>query len=105
MAGEEQDRLVPVVWAGLDDIPIMFANQFAIQGDGSELLLTVGQLVPPMLLGSDDERRQQAETISYVPIKTICRVSLTAERLDELIDVLTQHRDANKVTNVSRGDT
>lgn len=93
MMNEEEGRLVPVVWVGLDEVPIMLANQFVIQGGDSELLLTIGQLAPPMLLGSDDERRQQAEAISYVPIRPLCRVSLTAERLAELIDVLSQHRD------------
>jgi hypothetical protein len=93
MANEELGRLVPVIWVGLDDVPIMFANQFVIQGAGSELTLTIGQLAPPMLLGSEDERRQQAEAISYIPVKPLSRVSLTTERLAELIDVLSQHQE------------
>jgi len=96
MTSEEQGRLVPVIWVGLDEVPIMFANQFVIQGGGGELLLTIGQLAPPMLLGTEDERRQQAEAISYVPIKPLCRISLTADRLGELIDVLSQHRDLSE---------
>jgi hypothetical protein len=93
MVAEEPERQVPVVWVGLDEAPIQFANQFAMQGIENELILTIGQIAPPMLLGTDEERRQQIEALSYVPVKTVCRVSFTPERLGELIDVLTQHRN------------
>lgn len=87
------DRLVPVVWVGLDEAPILLANQFVMQGDNDEFVLTIGQLAPPVLLGSLDDRRQQAEAIAYVGVKPLARVSLTSERLRELIEVLTTHRD------------
>jgi hypothetical protein len=50
--------------------------------------VSVGQLAPPVLVGSVEEQRMQAENITYVPIRTVARVSMTRARLEELIGVL-----------------
>ena len=51
-------------------------------------LLTAGQLTPPMLVGTPDERREQAEMIQFLPIQTVARLGFTPGRLRELIGVL-----------------
>ena len=85
----EQDAIsLPVVYIGAEDEPILFANQFVIQHEKNEFVLTVGQLQPPILLGSPEERKEQAKKLTYVPIKVVARFGLTRQRLAELIEVL-----------------
>ena len=85
----EQDTItLPVTYLGLEDVPILFANQFVIQHEKNEFVLTVGQLQPPILLGSPEERKEQAKKLTYVPIRVVARFGLTRQRLAELIEAL-----------------
>ena len=85
----EQDAItLPVTYLGLEDVPILFANQFVIQHEKNEFVLTVGQLQPPILLGSPEERKEQAKKLTYVPIRVVARFGLTRQRLAELIEAL-----------------
>ena len=85
----EQDAItLPVTYLGLEDVPILFANQFVIQHEKNEFILTVGQLQPPILLGSPEERKEQAKKLTYVPIRVVARFGLTRQRLVELVEAL-----------------
>lgn len=89
MPSEPDSVEVPVVWIGVDDVPVAFANQFVAQVDRGEVFLTVGQMVPPAILGkTDEERRAQVENIQYVPVKPIARLAMTPSKLRELISIL-----------------
>jgi len=89
---DNQDYIsLPIVRVGLEDVPIHFINDFTIQHDKGEFFLTVGQLQPPILLGTLEERKKQAEKLGYVPIKIVARFGLTPRRLKELIDVLQEN--------------
>ena len=86
---KEQDVIsLPITYLGLEDMPILFANQFVIQHEKNEFVLTVGQLQPPILLGTPEERKEQAKKLTYVPIRVVARFGLTRQRLAELIEVL-----------------
>jgi len=88
MNGEQDAITLPVVYVGAEDEPILLANQFAIQHQKNEFILTVGQLQPPILLGSPEERKEQAKKLTYVPIRVVARFGLTRQRLAELIEAL-----------------
>lgn len=90
---EQEDGAValPVLWRGLDDQPLLYANQFVVQHQGDELIVTVGQLQPPILLGQPHERMEQARRLSFVPINAVARYAFTRQRFGELIAVLSEH--------------
>jgi hypothetical protein len=79
---------VPVTWTGAEDMPVLFANHFVAQVDRGEVFLTAGQLTPPMLVGTQEERIEQAGMIQFLPIQTVARIGFTPDRLRELIQVL-----------------
>lgn len=79
---------VPVLWLGVEDLPVLSANQFIGQVDGDVAHVVIGVVTPPMLLGSPKEQRQAAERLGYVPIHPITRLALTRRRLEEFRDVL-----------------
>ncbi len=88
MADEPETFTAQVAWIGADDVPVLFANQFVVQIDRGEVFVTIGQLVPPALLGTEEQRREQAAQIQYIPIKPVARIAMTPNRLTELISVL-----------------
>ncbi len=80
---------VPVVWVGADDLPVQFLNQIVGVVQPNEIFLTLGTMVPPALLGSTPEEREDAaRRLAFIPVKPIVRLGLTRQRLEELIRVL-----------------
>ncbi len=84
----EDRRAVRASWVGLDDVPIRAATQFISQFDEHGFYLTVGMLSPPVLLGSDEEKREQASKISFVPINPLGRFLLSEKSVRDLVEVL-----------------
>jgi hypothetical protein len=91
MADEDttEEIKVPMVWVGLEELPVLAANQVLVQIDQDQLYLTLGVAISPPLVGSDrDELRMQAEQIKYVAARAVSRVAISRRHLGELIDVL-----------------
>jgi hypothetical protein len=86
---------VPVIWEGADDLPVLAANQFVVQidspdGAAENLILTVGHIAPPVLLGSAEEQRAAAADIKAVSVRPLARFSLSRSRATALIRVLNE---------------
>jgi len=69
------------------------ANQFLVQIDVAsdrpdQIVLAIGQVTSPPVLGTVEEKRAQLEAISQVPVQTLARYSVTPARLGELIKLL-----------------
>jgi hypothetical protein len=80
-----------VLWRGVEDSPILYANQFVLQTDQDEVILTLGQLVQPILIGDQEERLAQARELSHVSVKIIGRFSMTRERAGDFLNALRDH--------------
>lgn len=91
MATGEPMIQLPIVYVGLEDVPILFGNHFIIQHEQNEFIFTVGQLTPPILLGTPEERLEQAKKLSYVPVRVVARLGFTRQRLEELIGALQEN--------------
>lgn len=88
---EPEGISLPIVYTSMDDVPMLFANQFAIQFEQDEFILTIGQLQPPILIGTPEEKMEQAKRLTHVPIRVLIRVGMTRTRLEQLAKVLTDH--------------
>jgi hypothetical protein len=85
---------IPLAWIGAEELPVHLVNQFVCQFHQDEFILTLGQMVPPALIApTPEERRTQAEQVSYVPIKPLARVAFTRQRLIELVNTLQANID------------
>ncbi|WP_139151418.1 hypothetical protein [Streptomyces sp. WMMB 322] len=79
---------VPLLWVGLDDLPVLSTNQVITQVDSDQVFLGFGTATPPLLMGNDEEIRNQAERLSYVPVRGVSRLAISRRHLGELIEVL-----------------
>ena len=85
MADQEPNREVPLIWVGLDELPVLMTNQFICQFVGrEEFVLSLGQAVGPPMLGSEADVQRQLRELTHVAVKPIVRVSLTEIELREL---------------------
>jgi hypothetical protein len=69
------------------------ANQFLAQLDSvgerpDQLVLAIGQVMPPAVLGTREEKRAALEGVSEIAVQTLARYSITPARLRELIQLL-----------------
>ncbi len=82
---------VRMAWIGTEELPVLFANQFLFQvGPPGEVFITVGQVVPPAVIGSPQEQQQQLQALPFVPVKPVVRLGMSRARLRELITSLGQ---------------
>jgi len=79
-----------LLWKGIEDAPLLYVNQFVLQHEQDELILTVGQLQPPILLGQPAEVIEQAKSLTYVPVNVVTRLAFTRQRLGELSRVINE---------------
>jgi hypothetical protein len=110
--GEEltsRTKPLSVQWPGLDTVPIHTANQFLAQIDAvgdnpDQLILAVGQLTPPPLLGTPAEKETQLEQITEVNVFTLARYAVTPARLAELISLLQQVQRVWETGQIPEGE-
>jgi hypothetical protein len=56
-----------------------------------EFILTFAQISPPMLVGTPEEQREQAEKLDAVHAAVVARLSLNEFRVEQLIRLLQGH--------------
>ncbi len=91
MQQQPEGKAVPIVVTGMEDVPILFSNQFYVQHHQTEFIVTFCQIQPPLLIGTPAEQRQQAEHINSVPAKVVARIGLTPQRMTELVRALQEN--------------
>jgi hypothetical protein len=101
---EGESRNVPVVWENLDSVPVLLANQFIIQHYQDEFILTLGQMVPPAILGDEQARAAQLRAIEQVNVRPLARIAFTRARLVELVQALEAHREIYDEIQQARRD-
>lgn len=80
---------MPLLWIGLDEEPVVMVNQFIGQVQQDEIVLSFGAMVQPPLIGlTPEDRRQQALSITHIPIRPVLRFTMTRRRVEELQTML-----------------
>ena len=79
---------VPLAWVGIDELDIQFANQFVIQFQPNEFVLSVGQATPPAFIGTPEQIADQVAGLEFVHVRPLGRFGMTRGRLVELIAAL-----------------
>ena len=82
---EEERTEVPLSWVGIEDLPIIYCNEVLIQNEAAEVIVTLGQVLPPPVIARDaaDLRRQYAD-IEYVPIRPLIRIGMAPDRFRDI---------------------
>ncbi len=101
---ENTQRDVPLVWENVEGVPVLLANQFIIQHNQDEFILTIGQMVPPALLGDEQARIAQLQEIERVSVKPLARIAFTRARLIELVQALEGNREIYDQTQQARDE-
>jgi hypothetical protein len=79
---------LPLVLLGAEEQTFEHANVFILTVTPDGAHLTAGQVQPPLLLGSPEEQRGQADKLSYVGVKVLAKLVMTPQRLLELRNLI-----------------
>lgn len=87
---------IPLVWGGVDDLPVYASNQAMVQlnpgadGRPDSIILTLGFVAPPVVLGTRAEQQQAMESLGRIAVRPLSRASMTIGRAKELVEVLSR---------------
>ena len=85
-SGPEDNKVVPIVWQGIEEAPLVFSNAIIVQHTPHEFVLTFGFVQPPIVTGSDDMER-----VEQVTAKASVRVALPPTRTKQFLEVLSNN--------------
>lgn len=84
-----------LTWGDLDSLPVLAANQFIVQlsateapNTPSDIVLTVGYLAPPLLIGTLEEQQQAAAAVDHLTVRPVARFSVPTAKAAELARLL-----------------
>jgi hypothetical protein len=78
---------VPIAWH-YEGAPAVFANQMIVSADAHDVHLYFFEVAPPLLLGTDEEKKEQAEKLVAVNARCVIRVIINKERLADFAGAL-----------------
>lgn len=79
---------VPFVWKVPDDFVTRHTNHVIAQNVGSDFYITFFEFIPPIVIGSNEEKQAQVARITEVRPTTVARLACSAEAVQEIIAVL-----------------
>lgn len=87
----DEDGMLKVGWTDVDETRLEFANQFVLQNNGAEVYLSIGQLLPPAVIGDAAAMQQRIKKMQYAPVHCVSRLVLTADALRQLGSAIDTH--------------
>lgn len=109
MADNEQEKAriyrLPVEWHYPEDLATGYSTNFIVQHREHEFYLSFFDVPPPLLLGTDEERKEQAQRLGSVRATAVARVIVAAERIPEFIRVLQENYDMYQAKQQNRDES
>jgi len=82
---------IPVEWPDTVDLPAVYANQLHIQHTGNEFFLTFGELQPPIVVGSEEERQEKLGTIPAITVRPVAKIAISPPAMMGMADVIREN--------------
>ena len=86
---EETDFIaIPVEWYIPDDIEPGYATNLTVQHTEHEFTISFFRAIPPIIVGSSEEQREQVKELKSVRAECLAQVIIAVGRMPEFVDVL-----------------
>lgn len=84
-------KSIRIDWGPAKEPKVLAANKIVCQFEGDVFVATFGILTPPILLGTEEEIRDQVEAIESVPVGPVARIAMTEQMLERVINTLSEN--------------
>ncbi len=85
----------PLEWHFGDNIIPRYATNMLVQSGDHEFYLSFFEAVPPIVMGTPEERQAQAAAVASVRAECVSRLVIARDRLPGIVRVLQQMVDMN----------
>lgn len=96
----EDSREVTISFKIPEGFRTLYATNLVVQHTPHEFIITFFEVVPPLLLGTPDMKRQQLESIREIHGNCLARIAVSATRMEEFLQVLSDNLKTFKATQV-----
>jgi hypothetical protein len=79
-----------------DSMRATFANHLVVQHDRGTFYLLFYEALPPMLIGTDEEKESQFKSIEAIPAHCVAKVAIPADRMESFVRVLAENFNNQK---------
>lgn len=79
---------IRIEWVVPDDIRPQYATNFTVQRLEHEYLISMFQLMPPLIVGTPDQITQQVQDANSIQAKCIFQMLVAADRLQDFADLV-----------------
>jgi hypothetical protein len=112
---EENEKKIKIVEATIplkrvypEDLQTNFVVNMTIQHESDHFILQFFEVFPPLLLGSNEEKKAVIESLDHVDAKCVSRIVVTPEKFGEFLKTMNENYhnflskfDNNKDENVT----
>lgn len=89
------DKQVQLLYKSPESMRFVFSNNMIVQFDGTSFFLTFYETTPPMVMGSEQEVREQIEALETLPAYAVAKVVIPADKMGKFVAVLNQNFKSN----------
>jgi hypothetical protein len=90
---EEESKDLEIDWATIEQLPPLYATNMVIQHTESEFIINLYQLLPPVIWGTEEQKRARIEEMSMIQTTPLARVVITADRMPGFVRALKKNLD------------
>ena len=94
---------IPIDWRFPEDLETRFANHMLVQYDQSEFHISFFEVLPPLLMGTDEDQSKTLQSLKSIPAKCVSRIVVSKERMPVFVKGLQEHVEKNLGSQIASG--
>jgi len=71
-----------------ESLRVGFANHLIVQHDENTFYLSFFEALPPVLVGTEEERMQQLASLGPLPAYCVAKIAIPGDRMEKFVEVL-----------------
>lgn len=79
---------LPIEWYFPDDLISQYATNLLVQHSENDYYLSFFEMIPPVLLGTDEEKDSQLKQIESVRAKCVARIIVSGKKLPGFVKAI-----------------
>lgn len=95
---ESDSVFLPIELHTPDAIVSRYTNHMVVQHDGRDFFLSFYEVIPPLLVGDEDERKRQAKDLKSIKANCVARIIIPKERMPSFLATLAKNLAQSKET-------
>lgn len=96
----DDSREVRISFQTPEGFRTLYATNLVVQHTLHEFIVTFFEVIPPLLIGTPEMKKQQLESVREINGTVLARIAVSASRMEEFVQVLSDNLKTFKATQV-----